>query len=217
MYDKFDVVVHPVSELRGELTAQPSKNYTTRYLIAAALSGSETLVRGVATSEDSHALQECLKTWGAELLSEGRDMRVNGFGNRPLDQHVADLLPEQDLGPLGRVPVFIGGPVATDKLAFASMHWNRKKGTLRCQTHLSVADALHELSMGHEVRGFVGYAGWSEGQLEGELRRRSWITSPPRKAILAGDKSVELWSDIMEAMGPLYMLMAHTPEKVHLN
>ncbi|GEM47446.1 3-phosphoshikimate 1-carboxyvinyltransferase [Deinococcus cellulosilyticus] len=86
MYEKFDVVVHPVSELRGELTAQPSKNYTTRYLIAAALSGTETLVRGVATSEDSHALQECLQTWGAELIPEGRDMRVRGFGNRPLDQ-----------------------------------------------------------------------------------------------------------------------------------
>jgi putative transcriptional regulator len=137
--------------------------------------------------------------------------------NRPLDQRVSDLLPEQELGPLGQVPVFIGGPVATDKLAFASMHWNKKQGTLRCQTHLSVADALHELSMGHEVRGFVGYAGWSEGQLEGELRRRSWITSPARKAILTGDTSSELWSDILEGMGPLYMLMARTPENVHLN
>ena len=52
MYDKFDVVVHPVAELRGTVTAQPSKNYTTRYLIAAALSGGETLVQGVATSEN---------------------------------------------------------------------------------------------------------------------------------------------------------------------
>ncbi|GGJ23873.1 3-phosphoshikimate 1-carboxyvinyltransferase [Deinococcus roseus] len=86
MYEKFDVVVHPVSELRGVLTAQPSKNYTTRYLIAAALSGTETLVKGVATSEDSHALQECLKTWGAALTPEGRDMRVKGFGSTPLDQ-----------------------------------------------------------------------------------------------------------------------------------
>lgn len=85
MYEKFDVVVHPVPELRGELTAQPSKNYTTRYLIAAALSGSETLVRGVATSEDSHALQECLKSWGATLTPEGQDMRVQGFGQNPLD------------------------------------------------------------------------------------------------------------------------------------
>lgn len=137
--------------------------------------------------------------------------------NRPLEQRVADLLPDQDLGALGQVPVYIGGPVSTDKLAFASMHWNKKQGTLRCQTHLSVADALHELSMGHEVRGFVGYAGWSEGQLEGELRKRSWITSPARKAILTPDQSVKLWASILEDMGPRYTLMAHTPENVQLN
>jgi hypothetical protein len=68
--------------------------------------------------------------------------------NRPLEQRVADLLPDQDLGSLGEVPVFMGGPVATDKLAFAALHWNKRRRTLRCQTHLSVADALHALSWG---------------------------------------------------------------------
>lgn len=137
--------------------------------------------------------------------------------NRPLEQCVGDLLPDQDLGLLGKVPVFIGGPVSTDKLAFASLHWNRKKSTLRCQTHLSVADALHEISMGHEVRGFVGYAGWSGGQLEGELKKRSWITAPARKVILTEEKPTHLWTAILEDMGPLYTLMAHVPDNVSLN
>ena len=137
--------------------------------------------------------------------------------NRPLEQQVADLLPDHQLGPLGKVPVFIGGPVSTDKLAFASLHWNRKKSTLRCQTHLSVADALHELSLGHDVRGFVGYAGWTEGQLEGELLKRSWITSPARKVVLATEKPTQLWSAVLEDMGPVYALVAHIPEKVSLN
>lgn len=137
--------------------------------------------------------------------------------NRPLEQCVADLLPDQDLGGLAKVPVFIGGPVATDKLAFASLHWNRKKSTLRCQTHLSVSDALHELSLGHEVRGFVGYTGWSEGQLENEIKQRSWIITPARKTILTTEPPVAMWTNVMQEMGPLYQLMAHTPEKVELN
>ena len=83
--EKFDVLVHPVQRLEGELTAQPSKNYTTRFLIAAALSEGETLVRGVATSEDSAALQECLEGWGATLEREGSNLRVTGFGSRPRD------------------------------------------------------------------------------------------------------------------------------------
>ncbi len=83
--EKFDVLVYPTSKLEGELTAQPSKNYTTRFLIAAALSEGQTLVCGVATSEDSTALQECLESWGATLKREGDDLRVTGFGSHPRD------------------------------------------------------------------------------------------------------------------------------------
>lgn len=137
--------------------------------------------------------------------------------NRPLEQRVADLLPDQELGALGSVQVFVGGPVSTDKLAFAALHWNKKKGTLRCKTHLSVADALHELSMGHDVRGFVGYAGWSGGQLEVELKRRSWITTTAQPTILTVNESTRLWTAVLEKMGPIYGLIAHTPENVSLN
>lgn len=137
--------------------------------------------------------------------------------NRPLEQRVADLLPDQTLGALGQVPVFIGGPVATDKLAFASLHWNRKQGTLRCQTHLSVTDALHELSMGHDVRGFVGYSGWAEGQIEKEIKHRSWIVTESRKTILTAKPASQMWKVVLEEMGPVYQLMANTPDKVELN
>jgi len=156
----------------------------------------------------------------AVIFMAAHSQAEGAFGyvlNRPLDQRVADLLPDQQLGALGQVPVFIGGPVATDKLAFASLHWNRRRGTLRCQTHLSVADALHEISMGHEVRGFVGYSGWSGGQIEGEIKRKSWIITPAKKVILTVGQPAAMWEAVLGEMGPLYQLMAHTPEKVELN
>lgn len=137
--------------------------------------------------------------------------------NRPLGQRVADLLPDQELGALGQVPVFIGGPVSMDKLAFASLHWNRRRGSLRCQTHLSVHDAMHEISMGHEVRGFVGYSGWGKGQLEEEIKSRSWIISPPRRVVLNSKAHGSLWSSVLDEMGPVYRLIAKTPEKIELN
>lgn len=81
--ERFDVTVYPARELRGSLTAQPSKNYSTRFLLAAALSEQPTLVRGVATSEDAQALLGCLREWGAEIELAGPDARVRGFGARP--------------------------------------------------------------------------------------------------------------------------------------
>ncbi|MFM7604069.1 MAG: YqgE/AlgH family protein [Prosthecobacter sp.] len=137
--------------------------------------------------------------------------------NRPLEQKVVDLLPDQDLGALADVPVFVGGPVATDKLAFASLQWNKRKRTIRCQTHLSVSDAIEKIKLGHDVRGFVGYSGWTEGQLENELRQRSWIKTQAKLLVLTLEPPTKLWESLLHDMGPVFGLMADTPENVRLN
>lgn len=156
----------------------------------------------------------------AVIFMAAHDAKDGAFGyilNRPLDKKVADLLPDQEMGALGEVPVFLGGPVATDKLAFASLRWSRKNRRLKCQTHLSVEAAMHELSMGREVRGFVGYSGWSGGQIETELERNSWIITPPQPIILTSEQPAGLWSDILNGLGPVFQLMAKLPEDVSLN
>lgn len=81
--ETFDMIVYPVSHLSGTLRAQPSKNYTTRYLLAAALSEGRTRVVGVATSEDAGAMLRCLQGWGAGIEHVGDDVVVTGFGSHP--------------------------------------------------------------------------------------------------------------------------------------
>ena len=137
--------------------------------------------------------------------------------NRPLDKVVADLLDDQALGALGQVQVYLGGPVATDKLSFASLQWSEKRLSMTCKTHLSMEDAIHELELGHEVRGFVGYSGWSSGQLERELKHRSWIVAQPEKRVLQMEEPTSLWTDILMSMGPRFQLLAKMPEQPELN
>ena len=81
--ETFDVLVHPARGLSGALQAQPSKNYTTRYLLAAALARGETRVVGIATSEDAGAMLRCLEAWGAGVTLLGDDAVVRGFGAAP--------------------------------------------------------------------------------------------------------------------------------------
>jgi len=81
--DAFDVTVHSAARLAGAVHAQPSKNYTTRFLLAAALADGESLVRRPAASDDSNALQACLREWGAALTPDGNALRVRGFGAAP--------------------------------------------------------------------------------------------------------------------------------------
>lgn len=137
--------------------------------------------------------------------------------NRPTTQRVSDLLPDKDLGTLGDVDVFIGGPVATDKLAFAALSWDPHLRELHCETHLSVGDAVEALERGRMVRGFVGYSGWAEGQLETELEHRSWITTAATRRVLTCKEPAQLWQSVLGGMGPLFELMSRIPDDVSLN
>jgi len=78
-----DVRVYPAQRLEGAINPPSSKNYTTRYLLAAALAEGESLIRFPAESEDSEALQRCLAALGAVLTREGEALRVKGFGRHP--------------------------------------------------------------------------------------------------------------------------------------
>lgn len=84
----FGVRVHAAASLRGTIDPPSSKNYTTRFLLAAALGEGDSVVRRPALdSEDSRALQRCLAALGARLerieRDGGVDLRVRGVGGRP--------------------------------------------------------------------------------------------------------------------------------------
>jgi len=78
-----DVLIHPCRGLKGSLRAQPSKNYTTRYLLVSALAGGESQVRYPAKSQDAGALISCLKELGAEIVEQEERCIVRGFGSHP--------------------------------------------------------------------------------------------------------------------------------------
>ena len=80
--------VRYTERLSGRLNPPSSKNYTTRYLLVAALAKGESVVRFPAVSDDAEAMVRCLQGYGAEIREEegdGRErcLRVRGFGGQP--------------------------------------------------------------------------------------------------------------------------------------
>ncbi len=155
------------------------------------------------------------------LFLSTNDPQEGSFGltlNRPAGRTVAELLPDQALGTLGQVPVFIGGPVSTDELIFASFRWNDQSQRMECRHHLLIEDAkkaaLDEWTV---VRAFIGYAGWSKGQLEGELAQRAWIVQKPEPAVLELEKCPTLWRELTSGFGPWFRLVAEAPEDLSRN
>ena len=138
--------------------------------------------------------------------------------NKPLGKTVSDLVTLDELDGLSEVPVYLGGPVSTEQLTFASMTWREESGILDYETHLSSEDAAHRMQEGFSIRAFVGYSGWSEGQLEGEIQGRSWIVKKPDHSIAEIEScSEDLWGAQLRAMGPYYQMLADLPDDPSLN
>jgi len=138
--------------------------------------------------------------------------------NRTTGKTVADVLTTPGLGPLGRIPVFFGGPVNTDRLTFAAFRWVRESQSLECRLNVELEEA-RELALDSEVvvRAFVGYAGWTGGQLEGELEQKAWVVQKPDREVLDPESCKQMWLTIMKTYGPWFRLLAQAPDDPSLN
>ena len=150
------------------------------------------------------------------LFLSTNDAEEGSFGvvlNRPADRTVADVLPDQNLGQLGQIPVLIGGPVSPDQLIFASFKWFPGGKRMECKHHLVMEEARAALAAERTVvRAFIGYAGWTKGQLEAELAQHAWLVMKPDREILRISRTATIWRETLSTFGPWYRLVAEAPE-----
>jgi putative transcriptional regulator len=121
--------------------------------------------------------------------------------NRPSDMSLSDLLDRVDVGDsknrnhsvLGEEPVFLGGPVNTDRGFVLHEPVGKWSSTLVLSDTLGLTssrDILEACAKGcGPDRLFVslGYAGWAEGQLDQELAANAWLTVPAHNLSLVFD------------------------------
>jgi putative transcriptional regulator len=150
------------------------------------------------------------------ILLGSNDADDGSFGlvlNRPTNKTVGELLPERADGLIADVPVFFGGPVASDQLLFACFRWNAKRQAVECESHLLIEQVEEVVETDFSaVRAFVGYAGWSSGQLEAEVAQKAWVVEKARRDILDAEKCKQLWPVIMRGLGPWFKLLATAPD-----
>lgn len=136
--------------------------------------------------------------------------------NRPYGRSLGQLQPDFTTSPLARVPVFEGGPVARDRLAFGG--WRlAEQGQVEVRFGMQQEEAT-QLAMDSRfiIHAYIGYSGWSPGQLEHELRMNAWVVCPftPEFAEFEGE---QLWKKLLEHHRPDLRLEADSPEDKGLN
>jgi putative transcriptional regulator len=138
--------------------------------------------------------------------------------NRPLGRQLAELNSTFALGPLAGVPLYCGGPVEPEQLILVSWQWLEKEGAF--QLHFGIEpDKAAELigTPGLTVRAFLGYSGWSKGQLEGEMKHDTWLTTPVEGEQLEQADGVALWRNLLGGLDPDLKLLADEPEDPSVN
>ncbi len=141
--------------------------------------------------------------------------------NKPTDLLVKDLFkgfPEFDAN------AFLGGPVSNDKLFFLHTLGDKISDSLQVSGDLFWSGNFDHLtaliSAGlveeQEVRFFLGYAGWSAGQLAAEIADHSWVVIEPTvETILSSDEN--FWHESIQSIGGNALLWQNFPENPELN
>jgi 3-phosphoshikimate 1-carboxyvinyltransferase len=131
-------IVKPADRLQGEINALSSKNYTTRYLLIAALAEGTSLVYYPAHSEDSDAMRRCIRDLGAIVEEDEEKMSITGFGRNP--SHIKEL----NVGNAGAVLRFL---MSTAALCPEVTFVNTYPQSLGKRPHHDLIDALEQMGV----------------------------------------------------------------------
>lgn len=141
--------------------------------------------------------------------------------NRPSGVSAADAVPDLSEVVEEHDEVFVGGPVqpqAVIALAEFSEPLNDESSLVGPIAPIDMGEDIDEMLDGvARVRLFAGYAGWSEGQLDGELDEEAWFTEPALPGDVFSDDSSTLWNRVLARKGARYRLVASMPEDPSLN
>jgi putative transcriptional regulator len=107
----------------------------------------------------------------------------------------------------GSQPIVAGGPVQQERgfvIHTSDTQWH---STLKVSADLSLTasrDIIAALAQGQGPKEYLvalGYAGWSEGQLEAEIAANSWLTVPASKHIIFDTPFAQRWAAAAQALG----------------
>lgn len=156
------------------------------------------------------------------FLCEHNDDGAFGFVlNRPYEETLDEFLPEIS----EPWAVNYGGPVQTDTLHFlhripavipggqqvvSGIYWG---GDFE-----AVVKGLKQRSISpDDIRFYIGYSGWSAGQLEEEIEEKSWLLTMAKPGLVFHNNPGAIWPGAIKQLDDKYHPIMHYPIDPQLN
>ncbi|MFN3916676.1 MAG: YqgE/AlgH family protein [Flavobacteriales bacterium] len=156
------------------------------------------------------------------LLCEHDEEGSFGFVlNNFLDQNLFDLTKE---GNHYTGKISLGGPVQTNNLFYIHTLGNKIENAREIVKGLFIGGDFDELKKLIEngdanesnIRFFLGYSGWSENQLNEEIKRKSWFVAKASFESIMHTAD-DLWQETLKKMGGKFSMISNFPENPALN
>ena len=142
--------------------------------------------------------------------------------NRAMGKNVGEVIVADLPEALKDCPLYEGGPVQPSALSF--LHSDALLLDGNVIPNLSLGHSVDELvelgeafSTARKLKMFAGYAGWSAGQLESEMKRKAWLTHPASIELVFDSPPEQLWQEILRRKGWQYKILAQSPDDLSLN
>jgi putative transcriptional regulator len=156
------------------------------------------------------------------LLEHGEEGALGIILNRPTDAALSSVLPEWHPHASAPGVVFSGGPVATEAVIALA-----RGGHDNATGWVSVLGEIGTVDVGGDpvdlefplqaLRIFVGYAGWSPGQLEAEIDQDAWFVVTTRPTDPFATDPEHLWRDVLRRQRGQVAMFANHPEDPTVN
>ncbi len=155
------------------------------------------------------------------LCEHGESGSVGFVLNRSTELTLGDLLPElytpsltiyqggpvqmDTLHMMHRVPLLLGG-----NLVSPDVYWG---GSYEALQEAVENDAYNA----EDLRLFVGYSGWTVGQLEEEMKEGSWLVADATPHLLFETPPDQVWKEAIKLLGKDHAFLANMPVDPQLN
>jgi putative transcriptional regulator len=142
---------------------------------------------------------------------------LNQLSNLKLNDAMEDIFMD--------FPLFVGGPVEYNTLHYVhrlgeiipnsvelgiGLYWSGDFDALKTLIDIGKVEEK-------DIRFFLGYSGWGEGQLNAEMNRNSWVISETDADMIFDSSPEVFWRKVLRNMGGSYKVMSNYPTDPRLN
>lgn len=136
--------------------------------------------------------------------------------NKRLPLSINDLIKDF---PEFKADVYLGGPVEPNRIFFIHTVGELIPDSylinngMFCSSNINALKALIKMNLikPHEVRFYLGYAGWDIGQLRTELKANAWIVGRFTSKELLSTNPKNMWNSLVKKMGDRYSIWDKYP------